>query len=99
MPIATTFASSVGFTYSCSSVYNKSFGISDTTCSSEVVLAASAGVYGRQTRMSSVSADERRTIDVGTLLAGRSHRGAVGVDQRRPCVLHLALELRERAVV
>src|SRR5215510_9817115 len=34
MPIATTFGSSVGFTYSWSSVYSSSFGISDTARSS-----------------------------------------------------------------
>src|SRR5689334_21570103 len=82
--MATTFGSSVAFKYSWSSVYSRSFGISDTTHSAEKG-EARRGVYPR-----------RKTVSRND--GGRALRQRLTV-QRRPHVVHAPLELRQRAIV
>src|SRR5689334_8178364 len=86
MPIATTSAPS-GFTYSCSSVYSSSFGISDTTRSQvdDGVGKLARGVYPSPKTVSRNSDCARRT-------SGFRH-------QRIPDVVHAPLELGQRAFV
>src|SRR5688572_577177 len=82
--MATTFGSSVAFKYSWSSVYSRSFGISDTTHSAEKG-EARRGVYPR-----------RKTVSRNGGGGALRRRFAV---QRGPHVVHAPLELRQRAVV
>src|SRR3954470_11310998 len=82
--MATTFASSVGFKYSWSSVYSRSFGISDTTHSVKRG-EARRGVYPRRKTVS--RNDGSRALCAGIAV------------QRRPHVVHATLELRQRAVI